>query len=68
MFVVDHGRHLYYHTMLREKTLPAQTALWIATDELAATPSLPFYERVQAALDEAGCGDEIRELCRPDDG
>jgi hypothetical protein len=50
--------------MLGSKTLPSQTSLWIATDEIMAGPAIPFYELVEEALDESGFSEEVRELCR----
>lgn len=65
MFVVDQVHPLSVAIMLRAKSLPAQGSLWIASEELAAAPSLPFYDRVQAALADAGFGETIRDLCAP---
>lgn len=51
--------------MFRKKTPEEAPALWIATHELAVTPSNGFYQRLDRELTRRGFGDAVRRLCAP---
>ena len=47
------------------KRQPKQLDLWIAVPQLPTTPGHPFYQRLNALLDEAGFDLFVEDLCRP---
>jgi hypothetical protein len=47
------------------KRQPKQPALWIATPDLPAAPGHPFYQKLNALLEEAGFDRFVEERCRP---
>jgi Transposase domain (DUF772)/Transposase DDE domain len=47
------------------KRTPKQPDLWLATTELPAAPGHPFYQQLNALLDEAGFDPFVEGLCRP---
>jgi len=51
--------------MFKKKQRQDQTQLWIATHELDAPRTLPFYNALDRVLDEMRFGDHVREWCSP---
>lgn len=47
------------------KRTPKQPDLWLATTELPAAPGHPFYQKLNALLDEAGFDPFVQGLCQP---
>jgi len=47
------------------KRQPKQQDLWIAAPELPTAPGHPFYQKLNALLDEAGFDRSVEELCQP---
>jgi transposase len=47
------------------KRLPKQQDLWIAAPELPTAPGHPFYQKLNALLDEAGFDRFVEDLCQP---
>ena len=47
------------------KRTPKQPDLWLATTELPAAPGHPFYQKLNALLDEAGFDPFVEGLCQP---
>src|SRR5919109_1044199 len=47
------------------KRQPKQQDLWIAAPELPTAPGHPFYQKLNALLDEAGFDPFVEDLCRP---
>jgi transposase len=51
--------------MAMGKRKPRQESLFIAADQLAQAPGHPFYQRLNALLDEAGFDRWVEQRCRP---
>jgi transposase len=51
--------------MLRKKKREVQPSFWIPRESIQAVPSIPFWDRVNVALEKTGFGDSARELCAP---
>ena len=47
------------------KRTPKQPDLWLATTELPTAPGHPFYQKLNALLDEAGFDPFVEDLCQP---
>lgn len=47
------------------KRTPKQPDLWLATTDLPPAPGHPFYQKLNALLDEAGFDRFVEDLCRP---
>src|SRR5262245_50599139 len=47
------------------KRQPKQQHLWIAAPELPTAPGHPFYQKLNALLDEAGFDRFVEDRCRP---
>jgi transposase len=47
------------------KRQPKQQDLWIAAPELPTAPGHPFYQKLNALLDEAGFDRFVEDLCQP---
>lgn len=47
------------------KRQPKQQDLWIAVLQLPTAPGHPFYQKLNALLDEAGFDPFVEDLCRP---
>lgn len=47
------------------KRTPKQPDLWLATTDLPSSPGHPFYQKLNALLDEAGFDRFVEDLCRP---
>jgi transposase len=50
---------------LRKRQGQEQPEFWIATQDIAAPPGHPFYEKLNELLDEAGFDAFVEELCAP---
>jgi transposase len=51
--------------MAMGKRKPRQESLFIAADHLAQAPGHPFYQKLNALLEEAGFDRWVERLCRP---
>ncbi len=51
--------------MFRKKTPQDAPSLWIATQDLPATPATGFYQKLDAVLAKRQFGDGVRALCTP---
>src|SRR4051812_25357383 len=51
--------------MAMGKRKPRQESLFVAADQLAGAPGHPFYQRLNALLDEAGFDRWVEGRCRP---
>jgi transposase len=47
------------------KRPPKQPDLWLATTALRTAPGHPFYQKLNALLDEAGFDPFVEDLCQP---
>src|SRR5262245_42429924 len=47
------------------KRTPKQPDLWLAATDLPCAPGHPFYQKLNALLDEAGLDPFVEDLCRP---
>ena len=51
--------------MFRKKTPQEVPSLWIATQDLPATPATGFYQKLDAVLAKRQFGEAVRALCTP---
>src|SRR5512141_871164 len=51
--------------MFRRKQKTPQQSIWIQASEIAATPVLTFYRKLDEALTAICFGDQVRALCAP---
>lgn len=63
--VVSDGPSKRSAQLFRKKVREEAPTLWIATNDLPATPANTFYQRLDRALQEFKFGDDVRALCRP---
>src|SRR5262249_918013 len=47
------------------KRQPKQQDLWVATPDLPTAPGHPFYQKLNALLDEAGFDHFVEGICQP---